>query len=228
MKGKRALNRATIAKILNAVPINMSDRVLITQYLNAKRGGGVANREPQKSLDFQIIPEEVFYLVSDWYYLATYELFQLAGFRGTAEAAAELLGIPEKDARKALQALEQVKLIRPKPGAGKREVYIAIEGASFTTAPDVPSPWVQKKHAQNLVLAKSALEELSVDLRDFSSMVMATSPQMILHAKRRLREFRRELCKEMESIPGNQKTELFQLNLQFFKLTKTPTKRSKT
>jgi uncharacterized protein (TIGR02147 family) len=81
----------------------------------------------------------------------------------------------------------------------------------------VPSTAIRKYHRDNLVKAAEALEEVPVELRDFSSITMATCSEKVGQARELIRKFREELSDLMES--GDRET-VYTLAVQLFPVCK--------
>jgi uncharacterized protein (TIGR02147 family) len=86
------------------------------------------------------------------------------------------------------------------------------------TTEDVNSHALRAGHRENLDLGKHKLDEVVVELRDFSSLMTAVDVEKIPEAKAIIREFRLKMLELMKS--GKNKTEVYQMAIQFYPLTK--------
>jgi len=68
-----------------------------------------------------------------------------------------------------------------------------------------------------LGLAQAALREIPVELREFNNLTLCMNPSDVPRAKKALRDFMDKFSRDFESIPGH---ELFQMNIQFYLLSK--------
>jgi uncharacterized protein (TIGR02147 family) len=109
----------------------------------------------------------------------------------------------------ALSNLQKHGLIR----FDQTEQVYRLRKASFATAPDVPSEAVRRYHREMLSRAAEALEEESVDQREFATATFAFDRRHLSEVKNLIRQFRDRLEKLYAS---NQTDDVFQLNLQFF------------
>lgn len=88
--------------------------------------------------------------------------------------------------------------------------------SSLVTTEDIPSQALLTARRQDLQLAEKALNEISRDLRDMSSVIFTVNTSKILKLKHFIRTFRKEIMHFAESDQGN---EVYKLNVQFFPLT---------
>ena len=80
-----------------------------------------------------------------------------------------------------------------------------------------PSKSVRKYQQQILEKALFALQERSLEERDFSSAVFVLNKKQIKHAKERIKQFRRSLMRELEGIEDQDA--VYCLSMQLFELT---------
>jgi uncharacterized protein (TIGR02147 family) len=174
-----------------------------------------STKKPESAPDHAVkrLHSDKFALVADWYHLAILNLFDTAGARGEENWIARRLGISIVECRAALERLERLSLCQ-KIGAFWR----LVRGSATVTQSGVPSEAIRKYHRQNLERAIAAVDNVPMDLRDFSSITMAVDVRKLNVAKRRIKRFRRSLAKFLES-DGN-KTEVYQLNIQLLPVTK--------
>lgn len=161
--------------------------------------------------DLQILPDDEFKLIADWYHMAILSLGQLPN-RAHARWIAEQLDIDPALAWDAFYRLQRLGLLTVEKGRFSQTTK------PLTTKPDVPSKAVRKYHTQNLQLAAEKLETVPTEKRDFSSITMAVHPSKIAKAKKMILEFRQKLCAELESSPNP--SEVYTLSIQLFPVTK--------
>lgn len=78
----------------------------------------------------------------------------------------------------------------------------------------------RKFHKQLLIRAAESIDKDPIPVRDFSSMTFALDPQQIEYARKRLRDFRRELVAELE-LKGTPST-VYNLTVQLYPVTPIP------
>ena len=84
------------------------------------------------------------------------------------------------------------------------------------TTEDVTSQALKESHKETLRMGINKLEEVEVELRDFSSTTVAIDLEKLPEAKTIIREFRQKMSALLRD--GN-KTDLYQLAIQFYPLT---------
>ena len=84
------------------------------------------------------------------------------------------------------------------------------------TTEDIASNALKESHKETLSMGKDKLEEIEVELRDFSSTTVAVDLEKLPEAKTIIREFRQKMTALLRD--GN-KTDVYQLAIQFFPLT---------
>lgn len=161
---------------------------------------------------FSNLNMDQFHLVGEWYYFAILSLADTDDFIGTVEAVSQRLGLSKLISKTALARLERLNLLT-RSSVGK---YSAT-GKQFSTTTDIANSSLKKHHYQNLELARTSLDNDEIEERDFSFISMAVDPKDIPIIKKRIKDFRRNLCQEFEK--GKRK-EVFKMCIQLFKLTK--------
>lgn len=154
-------------------------------------------------------------LIEDWHYLAILNLARIKGALFSAEWVGERLGIPVNTASTALRELSERNLIEDCEGILVRKSKL------LTTSTDIPSSSIMEHHRQSIDKALSALEEVEVELRDFTAVTYAINLKNLKEAKELILNFHRKLGKVLETEDAQ---EVYRLNIQFFPLTKVTNK----
>lgn len=90
-------------------------------------------------------------------------------------------------------------------------------GGEFCTTSDVANSEIRRSHLQNIELMRLSLERDGLNVSDPTAMTMAIDPTRIPEAKKRIRKFRRDLCRYLE---GGRKLEVFRIYLHLFPLSR--------
>jgi uncharacterized protein (TIGR02147 family) len=159
---------------------------------------------------FQSVNIDHFHVVSDWYHLAILQLMDVRGFQSRPEWIAKHLRISEGDARKAVERLLRVGLI--KKAKGRLEATNSFN----TYSNGQPSETVRRFHLQILDRAKRALVFDSVDDRDLTAIVMSMNRQRYQEVTQKLKKIRREIAEDLSQ--DEEKDSVFCLSQQFFEL----------
>jgi transcriptional regulator with XRE-family HTH domain len=196
--GKRGMTARMARRVVQgmALPPESGEAIL------ALFAGPPPHAPASRAREFVQLRADQFHVISRWFYYAVLSLAETRDFRPEPRWIARRLGISTADARKALERLTRLGLLPV--------------GAPVTTTTDIPDSWLKSSHFENLDLAVRSLEEDPLLERDFSSMTLVGDPARLPEAKARIRKFRRELTAFLES---GDKKEVFQLNVQFFRLT---------
>lgn len=161
---------------------------------------------------FELIKDEYFQVISDWYHFAILELTYLEDFDSQPEAIGKRLGITANEASTAIERMEKLGLL-------KREGDKFIDTFKFLATPsDVPSASLRKFHAQLMRLGMEALHNQDVLEREISSNIFAVDREQIPVLKEKIRVFRREL--EQEASRAKKKDAVYCLGMQLHQLTK--------
>jgi transcriptional regulator with XRE-family HTH domain len=216
------MSAATLSRILNAkrtiskrAASRILDRIQVDKPLIAARLIKEASAKQPDPISFSELDADRIALLSDWHYFAILSLAETAGFKSDSSWVAARLGIPKREAQKALSRLERLELLERTPKGALRP-----SGRQFTTTDRVRNLGVRRTNRQFLELATKILDRLDEESlfthSDFSGMTMAIDPKRIVEANRRIRAFRRRLCAYLE---GGEKTQVYRLAIQLFPLS---------
>jgi uncharacterized protein (TIGR02147 family) len=159
---------------------------------------------------FRRLGIDTFHLISRWYHYAILEATFLDDFVASAEWISRRLGIALVDASAAIARLKRLRLLSDQNGRlRKTERHI--------TTNDTPSLALRSFHLQMLEKAKLAIRNHPEPSRKISGVTMAIDPRRIPEANERVIRFRREL---MEFLEGGDRTALYHLSIQLFRLDK--------
>jgi uncharacterized protein (TIGR02147 family) len=163
-----------------------------------------------ESRDLQILQEDEFTLLSEWYHFAILNLAKINKASSNPKQLAKRLGISDIQAIDAIRRLERLGYIKLTKGKINRLAK------PLRTTTDVPSTAIRKYHKQNLDLAKEKIDSIPLEKREFSSITMCTSLSKLSRAKKMINEFKERLCGELEA--GSQE-EVYTLAIQLFPIT---------
>lgn len=159
-----------------------------------------------------ILQEDEFKLISDWEHFAILSLSEIEGNRFDGRWIAKRLNISLLRATEARDRLIRLGIIE-KQGRSFKQIAPPI-----STTDDILNLSIQKNHLQHLELAGEKLENTPLELREYTSVTLATNPLKIAEAKKMIRNFKRKLTRFLEDT---EKTEVYTLAIQLFPLSKT-------
>lgn len=155
-----------------------------------------------------------------WYYPAIRELAAHPDF----EASPDWIGprlltrVSREEILRALQVLEELGVLERDPD-GK-----LVRGTrTLSTGPRVPgeAKVVAKAFLREMMeQASESLDAVPADLREVAAITVALRPETVPELKDRIRRFRYEMLERCDQDEGA--TEVYQMNLQLFPLTRKP------
>ncbi len=96
---------------------------------------------------------------------------------------------------------------------------IRLTNKVLSTPHEASSTVLKSLHQQTLKLASEEIYQQDIEDRYFSSVFMTASPKKITRAKELLNTFRSDFDRMMAEEDENEAVEVYQLGLQFFKMT---------
>lgn len=169
----------------------------------------------ESDMKFRDLQLEYFKIISDWYHYALIELTNLDGFKNSPEWIASKLGITVNQAKAATDRLLNLELLELKDGKLR-----PTSGGNTTTKNDFTDLAFKKMQDDLLKKAITSLWNEDLTQRDHTSISMAINPDDIPEVKKRLTKMRRELCKYLERPQKKKPTQVYNLSLSFFALSK--------
>ncbi|EPZ49254.1 TIGR02147 family protein [Bacteriovorax sp. BAL6_X] len=154
-------------------------------------------------------------VIKNWQYYAILELMKVKGFDPTAKWIAEELHTTEDYAQSLIDDLVEAKLLEIREDGDWLDL---TEGSSTHALSDEDINMANKESQRRILdLAKLAIDEVTPEFREQSSMMMATNKKKIVEAKVLIRDFRRKLCDFLEDT--NEYDSIYQLSLSLFPLS---------
>ncbi len=166
---------------------------------------------------FRPLSLEMFKAISDWYHLAILELLDCRGFKSDVRWVATRLGISVHEVKEALARLKTLELLEERDGKLLRTEF------RVSALSDVPAAALREHARQIFAKGTAALQEQQQDERDVTSMTMAIDPRLLPEAKKMILQFRRKLCRFLES---GDRTEVYVFLPALFRLTQKERKKT--
>ena len=190
-----------------------SDLILLEESKNDKVKQSIIERiEKRRSIDHpRTVDLDAFRIISDWYHFALLALTKTKGFKSNPQWIAKRLGISIHEVKLAIERLKNLTLLRE-----EKNNYVAVNHANVTTTHDISSIAIKNYHKQMVGKALEAIEHEAVQDRDISSITVSFKPSQMAKTKKLIKEFRQKMNAELDVEGGE---DLYQLNIQFFKLT---------
>lgn len=206
INGKTTIGNRLLEKLITKLKLTENEiqefKVLFQQQTAKKKTVGNFSRYLSQD-EYTLIAQPKHY-----YILA---LLETSNRRQTTDWMARRLGVSEAEIQEMIDRLIDMKLIR-REGNGR----LKTSPGGVTTTHDVPSEVIRESHRAVILDSLDRLRDEPVDKRDFTSITMAANPKNLAAAKRLTSEYRRRLCKLLES---GKKSEVYTLNIQLFRNT---------
>ena len=215
IKGNRPLPQKdsnTVATRLNLGPV---ERSLFIESLT--RNKSTLDQIKVSPIDTRLMLDESYYkIIAEWEHYALLELFHLKDFGRTKEEVAHHLDLTMNRTEVVINDLVVCRLLEIDDDGLLSKVHSDVR-----TTEDITSQALRESHKETLQMGIEKLEKISTELRDFSSSTLALDLKKLPEAKIIIREFRQKMAALLEE---GDKTEIYQLAIQFYPLTKTKEK----
>lgn len=201
LSGKRKLSKKATQILADYLELSSQERM---NLLKAEKVIGTT--------DFQDLSLDTFEVISDWYHYAILSLLELPNAVFEAKWIAKQLGIKVLSAKIAIDRLKKLKLVElDSAGLWKQSGNpIKIDNKISTAA-------TKKFHKQLLTRASESIDKDAIEVRDFSSITFTLDPNQMEYAKNRLRDFRRELMRELEAM--GEPSAVYNMTIQLYPVT---------
>lgn len=213
MNGKRLATLPIALRIADALALSPAEReALLSQAVDRRRKDFRRASLPLQSVASRMqLSQDQYQTIAEWQHFAILSLAETEGFRSDPEWIAGRLGLTKSKVEASVRRLVRLEMLREENG------QLEPTGLAYATPDEIRDASVRSGHFQNLDLARASLENDELSARDFGAMTMSIDPDLLPEAKRRIREFRRELSAFLES---GRKREVYKVCLQLFPLTK--------
>ena len=214
-KGNRALPFKCARVVARKLALSPKEETLFLESL-LKTKTKLDAIEVSASDERFMLDESHYKVIAEWEHFAVLELFKTKNFNGTENEIAKKLGITESRAEIVLNHLIVSGLV--KQGVDGK---LSPTHEKVRTTEDIQSQAIHQGHKEALELGIKKLDEVAVDLRDFSEMVLAIDVNRVSEAKTIIREFRQKMS---ALLRDGEKKDVYQLAIQFYPLTETRNK----
>lgn len=165
--------------------------------------------------EFQQLTIDNYAIISDWYHYAILELIRVKSFKSNVNYISKALNISETEVQIAIERLQRVGLLEIKKNG--KFIDTTANGLATNIHQDLTSSASKKLQKQILEKAIMALLELPTSVRSQTSMTMAINPIDLPEAKKRIQEFRRDMCAFFEK--NKNPTQVYNLGVSLYPIT---------
>jgi len=148
-----------------------------------------------------------------WKHYAIIEVFTIESFEPSYEWISKNLNFKTEEVKELISDLISIGALQEK------NKQIVSTNISLTNITDEKLSSVNKKMQEDLLKESlNALETIPIEMRNHTSMTIGLKVSQLPKIKERIKEFRRELCCEINQESGNQADCVYQLQIALFPL----------
>ena len=210
LNGTRVVSRKMAVKICDRLLLDPMDKAIVLKSFSEKR---VTSTESEDATHYLKLSSDQFKLMSEWYYFGILAFMKTAHFKSDVDVVAERLGLTRAQVNQALERMIRLNVIQVE----KDGTWVRGE-AGHRTSDDIVDLSVVKSHLETLELAKTALQELKIDERDFTALTLPLDYEDLPEAKKMIRKFQNEFAEKF--LKGKKPKEVFRIAVQVFPLSK--------
>jgi uncharacterized protein (TIGR02147 family) len=209
-KGNRPLPSKNAKRVVTSLNLSPKEKTL---FLESLFGSKVAldQIKVDRSEERVMLDESQYKVISEWEHYAVLTLFDLTGFKPSPTTIAKRLNISPLRTDVVLLNLISAGLLQKKENG----VFVKAQ-SSVRTTEDVLSPALRASHKQTIEMGIQKLDQVAMELRDFSSTTIAVDIEKMSEVKTIIREFRQKMSAFLKE---GHKTDVYQLAIQFYPLT---------
>jgi uncharacterized protein (TIGR02147 family) len=222
MSGTRALSEERAVTLAEKIRWSAQKRRVFVklvrlQATNDERLRGEIRRDIKRTMGrkkislasrYHDLSHDEFKVIADWYHFAIVELADICELKDDSAAVASRFGLSNVVAMQAIERLIRIGLL-------KREAGLLTKVRESYRMGAVPSAAIRGFHKDHLKKAALAIEEQSVETRDFSGTTFAINPKKLPRAKALIRRFQSDL---MELLETGDRSAVYHLAVQLYRL----------
>jgi uncharacterized protein (TIGR02147 family) len=222
MEGKRNLTPSSIRKFSKGFGLKKQESDFFEQMVLFNQSSTHEEKNhyykklasSKRYIEVKHIERDQYEYFSKWYYATIRECICLPGFKNDPERIANSLNpkISPREAAEAIELLLKLELV-----GLKEDGTLFQKDRNIVTPSEAASLAVCNFQREMMKKAMEATERMRAHHREISTLTIAISKDKFEHAKKRIKEFRRELhamLSECESPDA-----VYQLNFQLFPLS---------
>lgn len=202
LSGKRKISKNIIKIICDKLSASPRERCFF----------GLSSQDGNVDTDYYQVHMDTFSVISDWYHYAILELTFTPGFKSDAKWIAKKLSITVEEAKAAVERLKRLGLLLEENGS-------LIKASRFLTNSAEVNTSAAHQQLQRQIVEKAlvAIDEVSAEEKDITSMTMAIDLSNLENARELIRRFRREMCSLLED---GEQTQVYHLGIQLYPVSK--------
>jgi len=207
LSGKRLISGKMVGRLTEILGVDPKTKSALLQYANKKIKINQLEVDEKKD-EFRQLTLDAYTLISDWYHYALLELTYVQNFKNDHKWIAKELGITTAEVAIALERLKRLELIEEVNGRlMKTEAFITNFQDGIT------SQALKNLQRNILTMALDAIDNTPAEEKDISSMTFAINEKKLPEARKKIKNFRREMTQLLEN--GIQ-TKVYHLGIQLY------------
>ena len=161
------------------------------------------------------LQENVFSVISNWYYFAVLELIDTKDFVSNEKWIAKRLDVTDSEVKNALKTLESLGMVKINDGEYK------TTGQNLKTTDGIGSSSIKKFNEQILKKAQEAIYSQNIKQRHISTLTTGLNDEILPEVFEKISNFRSELNQFITKHPKNKNNtnKVYCFSSQFFELT---------
>lgn len=219
LNGKQGLSSSYAKQIAGNLGYTKVETDYFCEMVRCKHARSTAERkraslrisELNQRINYHQISTNIFRIISEWHHLAILELAKLKSFKPKSEWIASRLGISKQEVKESLNRLETTGFIK-RAGA---KIELTLENNRIPET--LPSECIKKFHEGILKRANASLWTQPLQMREFSSTLLAIDPTVLPQIKMKVEKFWKEIDRDFGG-KGNP-SQVYGLGVQCFALT---------
>lgn len=224
IRGKRRLSAKGADRIIETLHIKNTERQYLETLVRYQNARLASDRESlfaklmslkSRSLSSAIEQDQLEYF-NEWFHPVIRELVGMKGFNPDPYWIVKHIDprvLPEQ-ARKSLELLEKLNLVRRDETNGKLE----LTQQHISTGDEIASHAVVRYHQKTIEIGRESVMNFDHTERSVSAVTLSISPQLFEKISEEIAEFRKRILEL--STQSDDANRVYQLNIQFFPLTK--------
>jgi uncharacterized protein (TIGR02147 family) len=220
--GRNNLTRPQIYELAKIIKLNKRETAYFENLVIFTQAGRIDEKNIHyeklcsiRKLNAKALAKGQLTLFSRWYYVVVRELLCFFKFRGDYKSLSRMVlpSIRPEEARKSIQTLEEMKLIKK----NKEGDYIQSDN-TISAAREIRSMDIANFQLDTIDLARKALNQVKRKDRDISTITLTLSQTSFKKAKDEIIRFRENLAKIAED--EDEPDQVFQCNIQLFPMSR--------
>jgi len=212
LQEKRSLPKKNIEYIVDHLKLSPVESLLFKESSQQSKKNNKELPIAKEYFDRYLLDESNYKLISEWEHYATIALIETKDFKSDIAYISDALSITKNRVSIVLKNLKIAGVV----SKNEEGNFVLTQGPLRTTE-DIPSSAIRASHVEALNMGKNKLDEVNIELRDFSSMTIAVNAKKIPEAKNLIRKFRKKLATFLKDGEANH---VYKIAIQMFPLTK--------